>query len=291
MTVHIIVNAARTGEKKIAKVCARFAAAGVQTEVHRTLRKGHAAEIAAEITSRGERLTIAVMGGDGTLHEVLNGMRDFENCALGLLPCGTGNDFAVAAGIPKNLNRAADIIARGTPSKTDYIELSNGLKSINAVGMGIDVDVLKRAYGRGDVGKGKYLSALVYCLKHFESYNFTVEYDGKKEKHFGLIAALGNGRQIGGGIKLFPEAKLNDGYMDILLVDYLSKFKTVFAFIKLMLGKINAIKEVTFARVKQARFETEKPCSIQAEGEIYDGVTLDAHIVEGGLKFFLPAEG
>ena len=62
MTVHIIVNAARTGEKKIAKVCARFAAAGVQTEVHRTLRKGHAAEIAAEITSRGERLTIAVMG-------------------------------------------------------------------------------------------------------------------------------------------------------------------------------------------------------------------------------------
>lgn len=291
MTVHIIVNAARTGAKKIAKVCARFAAAGVQTEVHRTLRKGHAAEIAAEITSRGERLTIAVMGGDGTLHEVLNGMRDFENCALGLLPCGTGNDFAVAAGIPKNLNRAADIIARGTPSKTDYIELSNGLKSINAVGMGIDVDVLKRAYGRGDVGKGKYLSALVYCLKHFESYNFTVEYDGKKEKHFGLIAALGNGRQIGGGIKLFPEAKLNDGYMDILMVDYLSKFKTVFAFIKLMLGKINAIKEVTFARVKQARFETEKPCSIQAEGEIYDGVTLDAHIVEGGLKFFLPAEG
>ncbi len=291
MDFHIIVNAARTGEKKIAKVCERFAAAGITAAVHRTERPGHAKLMAGELTSEKKERALIVMGGDGTLHETLNGMRDFENCALGLIPCGTGNDFAVAAGIPKNIAKAADVIARGTPSAMDYIQLADGLKSINAVGMGIDVDVLKRAYGRGGGGKGKYLSALVYCLNHFESYDFTVEYDGKKEKHYGLIAALGNGRQIGGGIKLFPEARLNDGYMDILMVDYLSKFKTVFAFIKLMLGRINAIKEVTFARVKRARFQTEKPCSIQAEGEIYDGRTLDAHVVEGGLKFFLPRKG
>ena len=230
-----------------------------------------------------------VMGGDGTLHEVLNGISDFEKCSLGLIPSGTGNDFAVAAGIPKDVKKAAEIIALRAPSSIDYIELTNGLKSINAVGMGIDVDVLKHAYAKGG-GKGKYLSSLIYCLRHFKSYDFTVEYDGKSEKHFGLIAALGNGKQIGGGIKLFPEAKLDDGYMDILMVDYVSKFKMIFAFIKLMLGKINAIKEVTAARVKSASFATETPCAIQAEGEIYDGMKLEAHIVEGGLKFYLPGE-
>ena len=288
MIYHIIVNSARTGEKKILAVKDVLEKAGKSVEIHHTLKRGHAGQIAAEITSRGEECAIAVMGGDGTLHEVLNGIRNFDKCTLGLIPSGTGNDFAVSVKIPKNIKKAAAIIAAGNVRPIDYIELSNGLKSVNAVGMGIDVDVLKKAYSGGKPSKGKYLASLIYCLKHFESYNFTVEYLGKEEKHFGLIAALGNGRQIGGGIKLFPDAKVDDGYMNLLMVDYVSKFRMIFAFIKLMLGKINAIKEVTAVRVKEASFSTEKPCSIQAEGEIYENMKLEAHIVPRGLKFFMP---
>ena len=105
-----------------------------------------------------------------------------------------------------------------------------------------------------------------------------------------MIAALGNGRQIGGGIKLFPDARIDDGFMDLIIVDYVSRFKMVFAFLKLMVGKVNAIKEVTALKVKSARFETDNPCTIQAEGELYDGEDFDAHIVEGGLKFYLPED-
>lgn len=288
MKYHIIVNSARTGEKKIARAVAAFKKHGKEVTVHRTKKQGHAGEIAAELSSLGQDCAVIVMGGDGTLHEVLGGISGFERCALGLIPCGTGNDFAVAAKIPKNIDKAAKLIAEGTPRPIDHIELSNGLRSINAVGMGIDVDVLKKAYSGGKPSKSRYLTSLIYCLKHFESYNFTVEYDGKREKHYGLIAALGNGRQIGGGIKLFPDAKLDDGYMDLLIVDYVSKFKMIFAFIKLMLGRINSIKEVTAARVKSAKFIPEKPCSIQAEGEIYQNTEIDARIVEGKLRFFMP---
>ncbi len=286
MVYNIIVNSLRVKSKQIKTVEEVFERAGREYRIFKTDHKGHAGELAETISSSGEECAIAVMGGDGTLHEVLNGIKNFENCSLGLIPAGTGNDFAEAARIPKDTKYAAQIIAFKAPRPIDYIELSNGLKSINAVGMGIDVDVLKRAYSRG--GKSRYFSALIYCLRHFKSYDFTVSYDGRQEKHYGLIAALGNGRQIGGGIKLFPDAELDDGYMNILMVDYLSRAKTVFAFLKLMRGKINAIKEVTAARVKAASFTTETPCSIQAEGEIYDGVKLDAHIVEGGVKFFLP---
>lgn len=287
MKYHIIANSTRAQENQIKLAQDIFESAGAQTQIYRTSGRGHATAIAEEITSSGEDCTIIIMGGDGTLHEVLNGVKYPDKCTLGLIPSGTGNDFSVTAGIPTDTKKAAEIITNGKPAPIDYIELSNGLRSINAVGMGIDVDVLKRAYSTGG-GKGKYLSSLIYCLKHFKSYNFTVNYGDRTEKHFGLIAALGNGRQIGGGIRLFPEAKLDDGYMDMLIVDYVSRFKIIFAFIKLMLGKINAIKEVTAARVKSASFTPEAPCSIQAEGEIYDNMTLEARIVEGGIKFFLP---
>ena len=146
MKYHIIVNSARTGEKKIARAVAAFKKYGKEVTVHRTKKQGHAGEIAAELSSLGEDCAIIVMGGDGTLHEVLGGISGFERCAMGLIPCGTGNDFAVAAKIPKNIEKAAKLIAEGSPRPIDHIELSNGLRSINAVGMGIDVDVLKKAY-------------------------------------------------------------------------------------------------------------------------------------------------
>ncbi|MCD7729635.1 MAG: YegS/Rv2252/BmrU family lipid kinase [Clostridia bacterium] len=286
--IHIIGNTSKLKRKDINTVLGVFKFAGKECALHSTYHKGHAREIAEELTSSGEDCTIVVMGGDGTLHEVLNGIKDFEHCCLGLIPAGTGNDFAAAAKIPEDVKYAAQIIAYKLPRKIDYIELEDGLKSINAVGMGIDVDVLKRTYAKNTGKKITYLTSLIHCLFHFKSYNYSIEYDGKQENHFGLIAAIGNGRQIGGGIKLFPEAVLDDGYMNLLMVDYISGWKTVKAFIKLMLGKINKIKEVTEVKVKKARLTVDVPCSIQAEGEIYDRLEINVHIVEKGLKFYLP---
>ena len=98
--------------------------------------------------------------------------------------------------------------------------------------------------------------------------------------------------QIGGGIRLFPKAKPDDGYMDFIIVDYLSRFKTFVAFAKLFFGKLGSIKEVTSARCRQAVIY---PCSdsftIQAEGELYDYSNCDsvaAEIVAGKLRFYLP---
>lgn len=229
------------------------------------------------------------MGGDGTLHDMINGFRDFENCSLGLIPLGTGNDFAESAHIPFDVKKAAEIIAYRAPEYIDFIELSSGLRSINAVGMGIDVDVLKRTYAGKNKGRSKYLKALISSLIHFKSCNFTVKYDGKEEKHFGLISALGNGRQFGGGIKMFPEARINDGYLDLIIVDYISKPKMIGAFLKLMRGKVNDVKGATVARTKAATFiHEDENFTIQAEGELYENMPIEAHIVENTLKFYLP---
>lgn len=289
---YIIANAARVNgkhAKELDTVKQIFEKAGIEYEVMLTAQAGDAKTFTEEITKSGGVHTVIAMGGDGTLHEIINGFNDFENCSLGLIPSGTGNDFAECAGIPVDVKKATEIIAYGKPQPIDFIELSSGLRSINSVGMGIDVDVLKRAYAGKSKGRSKYLKALLTSIRKFKGCSFSVEYNGIKEKRFGLIAALGNGSQFGGGIKMFPDAKINDGYMDLIIVDYISKSKILGAFIKLMRGKVNSIKGATVVKTKSATFfHEDENYTIQAEGELYDNMPIEAHIVEGKLKFYLP---
>lgn len=266
-----------------------FDVAGKDYEVLLTRKKDDAKLHAERITSSGEECTIIAMGGDGTLHDILNGIKDFDKCSLGLIPFGTGNDFAATAKIPKNVKEAAEIIAFKAPKYIDFIELASGLRSINSVGMGIDVDILHRVYSKNMRGRTKYLRALIPSLMRFKSCNFTLKYDGKLERHYGLIAALGNGKQFGGGITMFPHAEIDDGYLDLAIVDYISKPKMIGAFFKLLLGKVDKIKKVTFVKTKAATFiHEDENYTLQAEGELYDNVPFEAHIVENKLKFYLP---
>ena len=291
--MHYLIANGASLKGKIAKhleiVKQVFEKAGKKLEVLLTTKAGDAKTFTEEITKSGGAHTIIAMGGDGTLHEIINGFHDFENCSLGLIPSGTGNDFAEGAGIPFDTKKAAEIIAYNQPQPIDFIELSSGLRSINSVGMGIDVDVLKRAYAGKSKGRSKYLKALFSSLKHFNGCSFTVEYNGVKQKRFGLIAAIGNGRQFGGGIKIFPDAKINDGYLDLIIVDYISRSKILGAFIKLMRGKVNSVTGATAVKTKSATFYHEdENYTIQAEGELYENMPIEAHIVEGKLKFYLP---
>jgi len=266
-----------------------FETAGKDYQIVLTRGKGDAKKYAEEITSAGGRHTLIAMGGDGTIHDLINGFNDFENCSMGLIPLGTGNDFAECAHIPTDVKKAAELIVNSEPRPIDYIQLDNGLRSINIVGTGIDVDVLKRTYKGKSKGRSKYLKAAIVSLAKFKSHNFTVRYDGTEEKHYGMLAALCNGRQFGGGMKIAPDALLNDGYLELFIVDYISKFKVLIAFLKLLTGKVKKVKEAKTIRVKSAEFIPEKEeFTIEAEGELYDSNSFKAHIVAGQLKFYLP---
>jgi YegS/Rv2252/BmrU family lipid kinase len=288
---HIIANGKSTKGKR-AKYCdiirSVFDRAGKAYTFYFTQRPGQAKELAKELTEKGETHIIA-MGGDGTLHEILNGVQDPSKLHLGVIPMGTGNDFATSVGIPKDVKKAAEIIAFKAARHIDYIELACGLRSINALGFGMDVEILKRAYKSRDNSRTKYMRAFLKVLFTYKSHNFVVRYQEREEHHYGLIAAVGNGKQIGGGIQLFPDAKVDDGYLDLLIVDYLSFGKTLKAFIKLMKGKIDSIKEVTKVRVKEVTFIPEtKHYTLQAEGELYNDLPMKAHIVTESLRFYLP---
>lgn len=284
---HIIFNPV-AGKKKATKnlqiVTKLLDERNIPYELHQSAGVRDAENIVRELTSRGERDLIA-LGGDGTLHEVLNGLSDPTSCRLGLIPSGTGNDFAETAGIPLDANEAMALILDGTPKDTDYIEI-DGRRCMNVAGLGMDVDVLERCQKGKMKGKAKYLMSLLKSLFAFKGYSVTLEWDGKEECHDALLATVCNGKKFGGGISVCPTADIQDGKISVVVVDCIGgKWKIIKAFMQLMKGKILQYPATTHFLCDRITFTPKNPCTVQLDGELYKNLRFDAKICRG-LKIY-----
>ena len=263
----------------------RLRSSGVDFAIHETSCEKDGIRIARELSENGSDKIIA-MGGDGTVNEVLNGIIDLSSVIFGIIPCGSGNDFAASAGIPTEVHQAVDILITKEPKYTDYMECS-GVRGINAIGTGIDVDILMRCMKKGFLkGKSKYFASLLISLFKFENYNLKLFREGRITSHNAMILCVANGRQFGGGIKIAPEAIIDDGFMDLVLVDNISGRRIPGALIKLMQGKITHQDFTLFERVSEASAEFEKPISVQIDGEIYQDMRFDVKLTHNELKMY-----
>ena len=267
----------------------RLDALGVDYAFYETHRRREAIELARRLTEGAqEPVDIVAMGGDGTLNEVLNGIADPKNVRLGIIPCGSGNDFAAVANIPQTPEGALDVLLNGEAKPTDYLECG-GVRGINAIGTGIDVDILRR-YGRMKRLKGSaaYLASLIITLFVYKKRRFTeITGDGPRE-HRAFIACAGNGQRIGGGIPICPEARIDDGLLDIVIVDDITRPGIPRAFIKLMKRKILTMRTTAFRRDSSLRIDSDGPMPIQIDGEIYEDLPFDARVVSGVLRVYRP---
>ncbi len=280
---HIIINP-KAGKKRALKnltVAEKILGErGLAYEVHATGGFRDATEIARRLTEAGERELI-VLGGDGTLHEVLNGLVEPAKCNLGLIPSGTGNDFASKAGVPLQADKALELILSGETKPTDFLEVS-GIRCMNVCGMGMDVDVLERCQKGKLKGKIKYLMSLLKSLFAFKGLPILVESDGIEEKHSALIAAACNGTQFGGGICICPVAEIDDTKMDVVVVDCIGgKWKIIKAFLKLMKGKILEYPAAKHFLCDRVRFTPDTPCTVQLDGELYTDLEFSVCVGEG----------
>lgn len=286
---NVIANPqAGEGKKKklLERAPARFAERGKQVRLYQTEKPGDAAAFAAKLSREGEG-DIVAFGGDGTLHEVLKGFENFGSCALGLIPAGTGNDFAASAGIPLQPEAAADLIADTQPQFTDFLQLPQGVRGINAAGTGIDVEILRRCRDSKFLrGKMQYLVSLIVSLIKYKNYTFTVRVNGQESRHSALIACVGNGQTIGGGIRMCPQAHIADGMLDFVAVDDVKKASIPAAFVKLMKGRILEEPFTFFERCKHVEIEPDAPMTVQVDGELYDGLPFIADIVENKLRMW-----
>ena len=240
--------------------------------------------IARRLSECGETEFI-VIGGDGTLHEVLNGLADPAVCKIGLIPSGTGNDFADRMGIPLKTEEAIARILYGEAKPVDYLDVS-GTRCMNVAGLGIDVDVLERCQRGKFRGKLKYVMSLIKSLFCYKGYKVHFTSEEKTETRDVLICAVCNGSKFGGGIKICPTADPADGKLDIIVVDQIGgKLKIIKAFIELMKGRVLEYPLTTYFQTEHICVETENPAPIQLDGEVYHGHAFDVRVMTG-LKFY-----
>ena len=288
-TYHIIYNPTagkKKSRKNLARVEKALADRGLPFEVHSSKSERDATEIARGLTRAGER-EIIVLGGDGTLHEVLNGLENIEECRLGLVPSGTGNDFAEHIGLPLDAEKAVQMILDGESKPTDYLEVG-GVRCMNVAGLGMDVDVLERCKKGKLKGKIKYLTSLIKSLFAFKGYEVEIEANGEKQTRKVLIAAACNGSQFGGGIKICPVADAEDGKLDMMVVDCIGgKWKLIKAFIVLMKGGIMEYPLAWHMACDSVRFVPKENCAVQLDGELYRGLEFSVQ-VKTGLQVYRP---
>lgn len=289
MRYHIIANPV-AGKKKALKnlktVEKVFEEHGKALEIHYSEKEKDATDICRSLTEQGENQIIA-LGGDGTLHEVLNGIVNPSECSLGCIPSGTGNDFAERIGLPLEAEKAAQLILETEAKPTDYLNVG-GVRCMNVAGLGMDVDVLERC-NRGRLkGKLKYLKSLLQSLFAFKGYTVRLQSDDLDETRDVLIAAACNGGLFGGGIKICPTADVSDGLMDAIVVDCIGgKWKIIQAFIELIKGKILEYPLAKHFRCKELTFTPKNACTVQLDGELYKDLSFKVKL-EQGLKFYRP---
>ena len=228
---------------------------------------GHATELAQK-AARDSAKTVAAVGGDGTLLEVATGLRHTET-ALGVIPAGTGNDFAKTVRIPKDTMAALDAMLALPARPTDTVRINERM-FLNETGTGFDVMVLDYAEKakRHVQGLLPYLYGVIRTIFHFQSVRLSLSVDGApaEEKEL-LVLGAGNGRFIGGGIPIAPEAVPDDGLLDVVLVDRMSKCRMLSVLAGLLKGKILSFPETTFVRARKLVIEG-KGLRVNIDGEI-----------------------
>ncbi len=287
----LIVNYTAGGKhgKKVKKtlsiVEARLKEKNIKYAVHHTEYKGHGTIITRELIKNGAT-SIVVLGGDGTLHEVINGFSNFDKVTLGLVPCGTGNDFATALKLPRDPLKAIDLIIDGTPKYTDFMQLPT-VRGINVVGMGIDVDVLVRYSKLKRKNKFGYTWCLIKTLLKFDYAEFEAQVDdGETVAHRSFIAAIANGSVFGGGLPICPVADPTDKTLNLVTVKEIKRSKIIFALIKLLKGKILTVPQAKEEPCKKVKITAKSPYVVNVDGELYPDIPFEVQIVSDTLRMY-----
>lgn len=286
---HIIVNP-QGGKgkslKALAKVEQILKSKNVEYSVHKTEYAGHATEITREL-SKTPDTKIIMMGGDGSFNEILNGIENFDNVTLGIVPCGSGNDFIKKSGHPLDTEKALEVVLNGKEEYCDYIQLDDR-RCLNVLGGGMDVDVLLNyATRKHGPAKVRYYMSLFHVLAHarFHHLRLTVD-DGEPMERSVFMIGVGNGGIIGGGIPICPSADPYDGELSIVVVNEMKKSKILVELPGFLSAKHVKKPYTEVFSGKKLRLEVLDDSKFEVDGEIFDGTDVHAELIHDKLRIF-----
>ncbi len=249
----------------------------------------HAADLAAKAGLEGYD-TVVALGGDGTVHEVVNGLMRValpHRPKLSVVPIGSGNDFAYGAGVPMDPAESMKRVFTGTARPIDIgVAHDNNHRTEywdNSVGIGFDgkINIMSRKID-GLYGFPMYLTAVLRTIAtDYESAQMKLTFDdGPTIERNVLMLTLGNGLREGGGFLTTPAAKVDDGQFDYVTVSHMGRVAILGLLPKVMNGTHGADKRVTLGTFRKLRLEADRALPIHTDGELWSPYEVNTRTVE-----------
>lgn len=290
--------------------------AGVPYKAMFTGGEDNAIAISRKASVAGYRKFIAV-GGDGTVHDVLNGIASFvysdqsagavlSDFTLGVLPVGSGNDWVKSTGVPRDVRAAVDVIAAGHTGSQDVVKVSildrSDNSSVNAVsymanigGVGLDArvcEIVNKKKEAGKRGKKLYVSALLYCIRHRVPVRAKVICDGR-EVFAGkyLSIAFGVGKYSGGGMRQTPLAELGDGLLDIAVIPDIPLWVIAKEVPRLFTGTFHKVDVLTQAKCREVvvlPYNEADAEPVEVDGEVIGRAPVRMEVMPEHINVVMP---
>lgn len=244
--------------------------------------------IAAESSRDANYDRVVVCGGDGTLNLAVREF-DLGKGTLALIPTGSGDDFARVTGIPRKLRAACDNVVDGVVREVD-VALANGIRYLGVAGLGFDSEVAHFANNNVKFLRGSavYLYAIFRVLPKFtpRAVRMRTEHGTRNEQI--MFAAVGNTRQYGGGIKITPDAVIDDGLLDLCIVHETTRVELLKTLPKAYTGAHCKSPFVEMGRGREFHFESETAMAVYADGEAITKTPVSFGLAEQRLKIVVP---
>jgi YegS/Rv2252/BmrU family lipid kinase len=277
----------------------RAAARGLTGEALLSERPGHLSELAREAVAGGAT-SLVVVGGDGTVHEVVDGLASTGaggDVELGVVPLGTGRDFARSLRIPKRLDDALDVVRDGRLRTVDigratYMRGDGEAHAhfANFAGAGISGAIADRANRTTKAfgGRLSFIWATLAVFSRWQPTEMTVEIDGDRRQVLLLEALAMNGDYTAGGMWVAPEASLEDGTFDVVLIGDFSKAEFTTTFPKIYRGTHVSHAKVEIVRARELRVDAPTPLPIVLDGEQPGTTPVRFELLPGALRVRAP---
>lgn len=259
-----------------------------EAEVVYTERAGHAVEIAADKARQGYYAVVAI-GGDGTINEVARSLVHTDT-ALGIIPCGSGNGLARHLRIPMEARRAIDVINGGLVDTIDYGRI-NDRPFFCTCGVGFDAFVSLKFAQAGKRGPLTYIEKTLMESLKYKPETYDLEMDGISSHYKAFVIACGNASQYGNNAYIAPQATLNDGLLDITILEPFTLLEVPALSFQLFNKTIDQNSRVKTFRCSSLTIHRKQEGVAHFDGDpIMMGTDIHVQLIRLGLKVIVPPE-
>jgi len=257
--------------------------AGATSESFFTERRGHASDLAGIQLDRSFT-DLMIVGGDGTLNEAINGLKLTE-IPISIIPTGTGNDFVKSINVGKTLKQQVDTAINGTIKSLD-VGVCNDRLFINCFGFGFDGKVVEEMERKGKQFGGHlaYLYTVLRIIATFQEPTAQFEIDGETFERKVFLMAINNGTTYGGGFPITPSAKMDDGLLDICLMNAMPLGRRFVNLPMLQLGKHEKLKEIQMLKTSKVSVKANSQIVAHVDGELIGNPPFEISVKPNYLK-------